>query len=66
MNVYVGMSVYGCIRSFNGGIVNRVCYIVREILATNIVVDANPQYNLITPDDVGNTQRETATRVLTQ
>ena len=52
MKVYVGMSVYGCVRSFNGDIVNGVDYAVKEILSDKIVVDIDPQYNLTTPEDV--------------
>ena len=57
MKVYVGMSVYGCVRSFNGTTVNGVDYIVREILADKIVVDIDPQYNLTTQDDVDKYRR---------
>ena len=53
LNVYVGLSVYGCVRSFNGDIVNGVGYIVREIIADQIVADIDPQYNLTTPEDAG-------------
>ena len=42
MTVYVGMSVYGCVRSFSGDIVNGVGYIVREILTDKMVVDIYP------------------------
>ena len=52
MKVYVGMSVYGCVRSFNGDIVNGVDYVIKEILPDKIVVDIDPQYNLTTPEDV--------------
>lgn len=52
MKVYVGMSVYGCARSFNGDIVNGVDYVVKEVLPDTIVVDIDPQYNLTTPEDV--------------
>ena len=52
MKVYVGMSVYGCVRSFNGDIVNGVDYVIKEILSDKIVVDIDPQYNLTTPEDV--------------
>ena len=48
----MGMSVYGCVRSFNGDIVNGVDYVVKEILQDKIVVDIDPQYNLITPEGV--------------
>ena len=57
MKVYVGMSVYGCVRSFSGDIVNGVDYVVKEILPDKIVVDIDPQYNLTTPEGVKNTER---------
>ena len=52
MKVYVGMSVYGCVWSFNGDIVNGVDYVIKEILPDKIVVDIDPQYNLTTPENV--------------
>ena len=51
MNVYVSMSVYGCVRCFNGDIINGVDYIVKEILQDHVVVDVDPQYNLSTPEE---------------
>ena len=48
----VGMSVYGCVRSFNGDIVNGVDYVIKEILPDEIVADVDPQYNLTTPEQV--------------
>ena len=51
MKVYVGMSVYGCVRSFNGDIVNGVDYVVKEVLPDKLTVDIDPQYNLTTPED---------------
>ena len=39
MRVYAGMSVYGCVRTFNGDIVNGVDYVVSEILPDKITVD---------------------------
>ncbi|MDP7069440.1 MAG: hypothetical protein QF815_02835, partial [Candidatus Peribacteraceae bacterium] len=52
MKVYVGMSVYGCVRTFSGDIVNGVDYVVKEVLADKITVDIDPQYNLTEPEDV--------------
>ena len=47
----MGMSVYGCVRCFNGDIINGVDYIVKEIGPDQIVVDVDPQYNLSTPEE---------------
>ena len=52
MRVYVGMSVYVCVRSFNGDIVNGVDYVVSEILPDKNTVDIDPQYNVTTVKEV--------------
>ena len=52
MKVYVGMSVYGCVRSFSGDIVNGVDYVVKEALPDKTTVDIDPQYNLTEEKDV--------------
>ncbi len=52
MKVYVGVSVYGCVRSFNGDIVNGVDYVVKEILSAKTTVDIDPEYYLTTTEDV--------------
>ena len=45
MKVYVGMSVYGCVRSFNGDILNGIDKIVKETLPDKIVADVDPHHN---------------------
>jgi len=57
MRVYVGMSVYGCVRTFNGDIVNGVDYVANEILPDKITVDIDPQYNLTTSEEVKSAPR---------
>ena len=51
MNIYIGMTVYGCTR-VSCGVVNGVDYVVNDIFKYTITVEVDPQYNLTDENDV--------------